>query len=103
MANVLALPQQRINLVVCLQARVKDLLPCVIRRAVPYETDIDAECLERICTTYGEPFLYYDTASTMIVGTAIFNPTGSDGDFRTLLTHIDMICGPREFTRLATR
>ncbi|RFC01242.1 deoxynucleoside kinase, partial [Klebsiella michiganensis] len=48
MANALALPQPRIDLVICLQARAEDLLPRVTRRAAPYETGIAAEYLERI-------------------------------------------------------
>ena len=103
MANALALPQQRIDLVICLQARAEDLLPRITRRAVPYETGIDAEYLDRICAAYGELFLYYDAAPTMIVDTAAFDPAGNDDDFRTLLARIDAMRGPKEFIKLATR
>ncbi|WP_197338536.1 deoxynucleoside kinase [Ralstonia solanacearum] len=103
MARALAPPPQRIDLVVCLQARAEDLLPRIARRAVPFETGIDVEYLERICAAYGELFLYYDAAPTLIVDTAAFDPAGNDDDFRTLLTRIDAMRGPKEFIKLATR
>jgi deoxyadenosine/deoxycytidine kinase len=100
MAKALALPQQRIDLVICLQARAEDLLPRIAKRAVPYESGIDAEYLGRICAAYGELFLYYDA---LIVDTAAFDPSGNDDDFRTLLARIDAMRGPKEFIKLATR
>ena len=96
------MPVPRVALI-CLQARAEDLLPRIAKRAVPYETGIDAEYLERICAAYGELFLYYDAAPTLIVDTAAFDPAGHDDDFRTLLARIDAMRGPKEFIKLATR
>ena len=101
LAARLALPAQRVDLVILLQATPSLLRERILRRGLPGETAIDESYLQRLHDAYGELFHRYDDAPVLIVDTAHFNPVDNDGDFRTLLSRIETMRGRKAFLNLA--
>lgn len=101
LAAHLQAPQQRVDLVIMLQATPSLLRERIARRGLPGETSIDEQYLQRLTDAYGELFHRYDEAPVLIVDTAHFNPVDNDGDFRTLLSRIENMRGRKAFLNLA--
>jgi len=85
------------DLVVYLQAPVEVLLERVRRRGIGYETNIQAEYLERLSDAYLQFFYRYDRSPLLIVNAESIDPINDAGDYQTLLDRI-LSAGPgREF------
>ena len=97
----LALPPQRADLVIVLQAAPSLLRERIVRRGEPGEAGIDEQYLQRLAGAYGELFHRYDDAPVLVVDTAHFNPVDNDDDFRTLLSRIENMRGRKAFLNLA--
>ncbi|TXI82653.1 MULTISPECIES: deoxynucleoside kinase [unclassified Cupriavidus] len=103
LAARMAPPQQRVDLVIMLQATPSLLRERIARRGLPGEAHVDEAYLQRLVDAYGELFHRYDDAPVMIVDTAHFNPVDNDGDFRTLVSRIETMRGRRAFLNFAAR
>jgi deoxyadenosine/deoxycytidine kinase len=97
----LAVPAQRADLVIVLQATPSLLRERIVRRGEPGETGIDEHYLQRLAAAYGELFHRYDDAPVLVIDTAHFNPVDNDDDFRTLLSRIESMRGRKAFLNLA--
>lgn len=81
------------DLVIYLQAPVPVLLERIERRGVSYETDIDAEYLQRLSEAYTQYFFDYSATPLLIVNAAAVDFSASEPDYQALLRQLQHV-GP---------
>lgn len=85
------------ELVVYLQAPVEVLMDRIERRGIPYEQDIQADYLERICEAYVEFFHSYQATPLLIVNVANYNLAGGERELNELLERIRALSPGRHY------
>jgi deoxyadenosine/deoxycytidine kinase len=85
------------DMVIWLQASPATLMQRIARRAIPMESSIAPDYLQRLCDAYVEYFHAYDGAPVFAIGTERFNPADGGADFELLLERLSAFRGRREF------